>query len=133
MIPLHAQNQPNTTDAVSFVGLTVSELLQTFGVPLSVHASRGVEVWQDDVVFVYPEGDFYLHRDRVWQVGVKAIRGINSGDSRDKVLHTLGESARLLSGSVFFQIDHAPWPLVLRYDFDTNSRVRGIFVYRSDM
>jgi len=56
---------------LSLVGLRLDELIARFGVPRAVHAVRGAEEWQDDVVFVYSQGDFYIHRDRVWQGGVQ--------------------------------------------------------------
>ncbi|MDR3146416.1 MAG: hypothetical protein LBU21_09065, partial [Treponema sp.] len=53
-------------DPASRIGLSLDELVAGRGVPESVYAVRGGEDWQDDVVFVYPDGDYYIYRDRVW-------------------------------------------------------------------
>ena len=123
-------NSPN--DPVSFVGLTLDELISRFGVPKSVYASRGLEEWQDDVVFVYDQGEFYIYRNRVWQLSVKAARGLNSGDSRAVVSLVLGSKAEYRGDSVFSFIDEAGWPMMMRCDFDRDNKVRAIFIYRTD-
>ena len=117
---------------VSFIGLTLEELIQNFGVPKSVHAARGFEEWQDDVVFVYDHGDFFLYKDRVWKVGLTALRGINTGDPRGVVSLVLGSGVETRGDSVFYPLNDRPWPLMLRYDFDSAGRVEAIFIYRTD-
>jgi len=132
---LHSQSQANPAepDPVSLVGLTIEELLRSFGTPRSVHAARGLEEWQDDVVFVYEQGDFYVYRDRVWQVGLRELRGINTGDSRGVVSLVLGSGAETRGASIFYPINDRSWPLMLRYDFDSAGRVQAIFIYRTDL
>jgi len=120
-------------DPAAFVGLTLDELFHRFGVPGSVFAARGIEEWQDDVVFVYEQGDFYLYRNRVWQVGVKTLRGINTGDPQVVVSLALGANAQIQGDSIFYPLTNRPWPMMLRCDFDSESRVQAIFVYRADL
>ena len=131
---LHSQDQGNTVEAdpVSFVGLTLEELIRDFGVPQSVHAARGLEEWQDDVVFVYDQRDFYLYKDRVWKLGLRALRGINTGDPRGVVSLVLGSGVETRGDSVFYPLNDRSWPLMLRYDFDSAGRVEAIFIYRTD-
>ena len=131
---LHSQSQgnPGEADPVSFVGLTLDELIHHFGIPQSVYAARGLEEWQDDVVFVYDQGDFYVYRDRVWQVGLKTLRGINTGDPRGVVSLVLGSNAEPRGDSIFYPINDRSWPLMLRYDLDSAGRVQAIFIYRTD-
>ena len=119
-------------DPVSFVGLTLPELFQRFGAPLSVNAVRGSDKWQDDVVFVYDQGDFYIYKDRVWQVSLKAGRGIKLGDSYDTVAMVMGSAVQTQGNSVFYSLEERSWPLMLRCDFDGDSRLMAIFIYRSD-
>ena len=94
---------------------------------------RGLAEWQDDVVFAYAEGDFYLYRDRVWQVGVKSARGINSGDPIGVAALILGSKAETRGSSIFCSLYEQGWPLVLRCDADEKGRVEAIFIYRPDL
>ncbi|MDR0876806.1 MAG: hypothetical protein LBN21_02045, partial [Treponema sp.] len=74
--PLWAQSDTpagtGETDLSELIGLTLAEVLDRFGAPESVYAVRGVETWQDDVVFMYPDRDLYIYKDRVWQLGVSS-------------------------------------------------------------
>jgi len=135
MVPLWPQTgtaAPGGNDPVSFIGLTLDELLRRFGTPRSVYAARGLEEWQDDVVFVYDQGDFYIYNDRVWQAGLRAALGINSGDSRAVVSLVLGPKAESRGNSVFYSLDEYAWPMMLRFDFDKDDKVQAIFIYRTD-
>ena len=123
----------NKDDPVSFIGMKLEELINRFGVPLLVYPSRGREAWQDDVVFVYEQGDFYIYRDRIWQAGLKEAGGVKLGDSRGVVLLVLGSSGMETQGeSVFYSMNDGAWPLMLRIDFDSAGKVKAIFIYRSD-
>ena len=118
---------------VSFIGMKLEELIGRFGVPLLVYPARGREEWQDDVVFVYEQGNFYIYRDRIWQVGLKEAGGVKLGDPRAVVLLVLGSPGGETRGdSVFYPLNDGAWPLVLRIDFDSDGRVKAIFIYRSD-
>jgi len=135
IIPLWPQAETETGGAdapVLYIGLTLTDLYQRFGVPQSVCASRGLEVWQDDVVFVYAQGDFYIYRDRVWQVGLKGAMGIKAGDSRDMVSLIFGSKGENRGNSFFCSLNDAAWPMMLRCDFDKDDKVQVIFIYRTD-
>ena len=127
-----AQNNADGVNPVSFISLTLDELLQSFGVPRSVYAARGFEVWQDDVVFVYDQGDFYVYKNRVWQLGLKSFRGINIGDPRGVVSLILGSKAQDRPNAIFYQLNEAAWPMMLRCDFNNAGKVEAIFIYRTD-
>jgi hypothetical protein len=116
----------------ALIGLTLEGLYSRFGVPLELRAVRGGEEWQDDVVLVYPQGDFYVHRDRVWQVGISSARGIFLGDSREAVILALGEGAKAGDDYFIVPIRDRAWPMALRVNIGSSSQVAGIFVYRSD-
>ena len=125
------QNKGN--DPEQYVGLTLTDLFQRFGAPRSVYASRGLEQWQDDVIFVYDQGDFYIYKDRVWQVGLKEAAGIKTGDSRAVVSLVLGTKAESRENSIFCSLDADAWPMMLRFDFDKDDKVLAIFIYRTDI
>jgi hypothetical protein len=121
------------SDPASLIGLTLDELLNQFGNPQSVYAVRGLEIWQDDVVFVYNEADFYIYKDRVWQLGLKSAYGIRLGDPRaaaflvmEKTLEQAGE--RYLQCS----LQNRTWATKLRVNLDSSGLVAAIFVFRSD-
>jgi len=159
LLPLWPQgNMGYQDDAVSYIGLTLADLYQRFGTPTSVYAARGLEEWQDDVVFVYDRGDFYIYKDRVWQVGLKAAFGIAVGDSRGQVNLILSTNQAVTNqnstnldlsnqgssnqGSrepdtqanvFFYPLTDKAWPMMLRYDFDDAGKVKAIFIYRTDL
>ncbi|AEF83270.1 hypothetical protein [Leadbettera azotonutricia] len=120
-------------DPVSFIGLTLRELTGRFGAPQSVYAVRGIEEWQDDVVFVYSDGDFYVFKDRVWQVGIKAAFRIRAGDPKAAALLALGEGVEDRGDHLLYPIAGRSWPLTLRCNFDSSGKTTAIFIYRSDL
>ena len=119
-------------DPASYVGLTLTELIRRFGVPKSVSPSRGLEEWQDDVIFVYEQGNFYVFKDRVWQIGLRAAKNVVIGDTRSYISLVLGLRAVSRGNSVFYPLDEWPWPMMLRYDLDSAGKVEAIFIYRTD-
>ena len=134
----NAQENYAITDEASYVGMTLEELIIRFGIPRSVHAVRGIVEWQDDVVFVYDAADFYIYRNRVWQVGLTSYMGVNTGD--------FGQIVPLIMDTApgFSMLDSPPnftayymyeqsWPMILRFDLNDAGRVRGIFIFRSDL
>ena len=127
-LPLWPQEDPS-----SYIGRTLDELIRLFGPPRSVHPVRGMEEWQDDVIFVYNEVEFYIYRDRVWQAGLKAARGFKEGDTLEKVSATLGSKAQRRGDSLFLSIDEASCPMMLRCDFDKDGRLKVLFIYRTDL
>ena len=125
--PLLAQEEPH-----SFVGMTLSGLIGRFGPPDEVRAARGAEVWQDDVVFVYPAGEFYVYKDRVWQVSLAAAYGLSLGDPKPAALLVLGNEAVDMGNYLFYPLPAAAWPMTMRVIFSDAGIVTAIFVYRSD-
>ena len=120
-------------DPASFIGLTLAELMGVLGVPQSVYPVRGLETWQDDVVFVYNEGDFYIIKDRVWQMGLKSAYRIRVGDPRAVVLLVLGDSAEDQGDYISYAMPSRGWPLTFRCNFDTAGRVSAMFIFRPDI
>jgi hypothetical protein len=130
--PLRAQERDRfRQEPYSFVGMTLAELLNRFGPPRAVYPSRGDEPWQDDVVFEYNEGDFYIFKDRVWQAGVKAAYNIRVGDPKPAALLALGDEARDMGDYALYSLPQSGWPLTLRINFNTGT-VSAIFIYRPD-
>jgi hypothetical protein len=128
-LPLPAQS----AEPVSLVGITLNELVSRFGAPRTVHSVRGIEEWQDDVVFIYDHGDYYVYRDRVWQLGLKSAMGVKAGDSRAAVSRVLGSRAESRLDSIFCSLEGGSWPMTLRCDFDKDGRLLVIFIYRADL
>jgi hypothetical protein len=120
------------TDPASLIGLSLENLLARFGVPQGVYAARGNETWQDDVVFVYEGGDFYIYRDRVWQIKLKTAYGVRLGDPRPAVSLTLGEAAEDFGDHVVLALPSKGWPLAFRVNLDGAGVVTAVYVYRPD-
>ena len=120
-------------DPASWIGLTITELIERFGIPKSVYPARGAEEWQDDVVFVYNEGNFYILIDRVWQVEIKEAYRIRTGDPRPAVDLSFGEPLSSGTGYVVFALEGKNRPISLCFNFDAGGRVAKIFIFRSDL
>ena len=137
IIPLCPQGRnggpPQEDDPALCIGLSLEELIHRFGTPRSVYPVRGMEEWQDDVVFVYDEGDFYIIKDRVWQIGLKSAYLIRAGDSRAAVSLSFGEALSTREDYAVFPLKGKHWPLELRCNFDSGGKVTAIFIYRSDI
>jgi hypothetical protein len=134
LFPLPAQEASGggSGDPALWIGMDLPALLARFGAPRSVYAVRGTEEWQDDVVFVYDHGDFYVFKNRVWQVGLKSAWGIEAGDSRETALLILGEKAEDRGHYLLCPLPGGSWPLALRCNLDEAGKVSVIFIYRSD-
>jgi len=136
-IPLFAQNQPiyaglDSDEQLSLVGMMMADLLAKFGPPRSVICERGPEPWQDDVVFQYNGADFYVYRDRIWQVKLASTHGISNGDKKAAVLLALGSNAVEKEDHAFLAINGRNWPLILRVNFNNTGQVTAIYIYRPD-
>jgi len=134
---LFAQNQPvyaglSNDEQLSFVGMMMADLLEKYGPPRSVVCERGNEPWQDDVVFQYNGADFYIYRDRIWQVKLASTQGISNGDKKAAVLLTLGSSAEDKEDHVLFPINSKSWSLMMRVNFNSAGLVTAIYIYRPD-
>jgi hypothetical protein len=119
-------------DPASLIGLTLEGMISRFGIPQAVYALRGLEEWQDDVVFVYDQGDFYVYKDRIWQLGVNAAYNIKIGDPRGTAFLVLGEGIQHFEDHIVLPLPGRAWPLALRVNFDDSGLVSAIFVYRPD-
>jgi len=136
-LPLFAQNQPiyaglNADEQLSLVGMMMADLLERFGPPRSVVSERGNEPWQDDVVFQYNGADFYIYRDRIWQVKLASTHGISNGDKKAAVLLTLGSNAVNNEDHALLAINGKNWPLMMRVNFNSSGLVTAIYIYRPD-
>ena len=125
------QGASQNDDVVSNIGLSLEDLFLRFGAPRTVHASRGDADWQDDVVFSYGERDFYIYRDRVWQIGLKSGYGMKTGDAKAAALLALGDKAQDRGDYLLYPVTGGAWPMALRVNFNAG-RISGIFVYRTD-
>jgi len=123
--------QTESEDPAQIVGLTLTELINRFGVPKQVYAVRGTAAWQDDVVFVYDAGEFFIYGNRVWQLKLKSAYNIKQGDTKAAVTRTLGES-RDYEGYTLYQLPARTWPMMLRINWDTSGKAAEIYIYRSD-
>ncbi|MDR2258390.1 MAG: hypothetical protein LBE14_04480 [Treponema sp.] len=130
--PPWAQAAVLPADPAALIGLSLENLLSRFGAPRMVYAARGNEEWQDDVVFTYEEADFYVYKDRVWQIGLKAAYGIRLGDPRPAVILTLGEEAEDFEDHILLALPSKGWPLAFRVNVNESGFVSALFVYRSD-
>ena len=128
VLPVYAQSE---NDPSSLIGLTLSDLIKTFGIPKNVYAVRGVAVWQDDVVFVYDRMEFFIFGNRVWQLKVHSAYSIKDGDSRAAVNSLMGEG-RNYEGYTLYQLPGKAWPIMMRINWDSAGRAAGIYIYRSD-
>jgi len=131
-VPLWAQEAANADAQLALVGMRLAELVERFGPPKAVFAARGNELWQDDVVFQYAEGDFYIFKDRVWQVRLPSARGISLGDPRAAAVLVLGGSAEDRGDYLLLSLPAKSWPLMFRVNFNSAGRVAAIYLYRSD-
>jgi hypothetical protein len=125
------QEPSGETDTVKFIGMSIAELFEHFGPPVAVYASRGLETWQDDVVFEYAGVDFYIYKNVVWQVGLDTGAGIRKGDPRAAVLLTLGDTARDNGDYILGRLRDTSWPLEWRFNIE-GGKVSAIYLYRMD-
>ncbi|MDR2942417.1 MAG: hypothetical protein LBV17_07495 [Treponema sp.] len=132
-LPLWPQEQAGATaDPFSLVGMKLAELVERFGPPIAVFAVRGNEIWQDDVVFQYAGADFFIVKDRVWQVKLASALGINSGDPKQAALLALGAKAQDVGDHLLMSLAGKDWPLMFRVNINNTGRVAAIFIYRPD-
>jgi hypothetical protein len=118
-------------DPVNFIGMSIAELIENFGPPDSVYPSRGIETWQDDVVFEYPGVDFYIYKDKVWQLSLDAGHGISRGDPSAAVMLVLGDTARDNEKYILGKLQDTSWPVEWRFNIE-DGKVSAIYLYRMD-
>jgi hypothetical protein len=120
-------------DPASLVGASLRDLIAMFGAPQSVYATRGPNTWQDDVVFAYGDWEFYIYRDRVWQISLKAAYGIKTGERRDVIPLVLGNGVQIYEDFTLHTYSNRAWPITVRFNTDQNGVVTAIFIYRADL
>jgi hypothetical protein len=130
--PLWSQALSRLDDPLALLGMKLDELVNRFGPPRAAHAIRGNEQWQDDVVLVYSEGDFYIAQDRVWQVALKSAYGISLGDPRQAALLVMGTDARDMGNHALVPLPGGVWQRMLRVNFNGAGLVSAIFIYRAE-
>jgi hypothetical protein len=128
LTPIQAASIP-----VSWIGMSLDELYSSFGAPSLVRAERGLETWQDDVVFSYEAGDFYIYRDRVWQVSLAEAFMLQKGNRKEAALLMMGSAASDWGNCLVCPISGGAWPLALRCNIDEKGLISEIIIYRSDM
>ena len=117
----------------AYIGMRLPDLVERLGLPQSVYSSRGREPWQDDVVFVYREAEFFIFRDRVWQLSLKSAYGVTVGDPKPAVVLALGEELIDEGDCVLFPLPPVGWPLMFRANLSAAGRVSAIYIYRPDL
>jgi len=128
-MPVFAQTEP--LEPAQLIGMTLAELIDNFGVPRQVYAVRGVAAWQDDVVFVYDNGEFFIFGARVWQVKVQSAYNIKEGDTKAAIAKALGDG-RSFEEYTLYQLSGNTWPVILRVNWGGSGKAAGIYIYRSD-
>jgi hypothetical protein len=118
-------------DPSALIGTTLANLIGSYGAPKSVYPVRGLASWQDDVVFVYDQAEFFIYGNRVWQLKLKSAYGINEGDPKAQALLVAGQGQSFDTYSIF-PLPSRVWPISLRINWDSSDRVSAIYVYRSD-
>jgi hypothetical protein len=138
-LALYAQEAPpayktitDIEDPVALIGLGVGDVLVMFGPPVNVYALRGVEEWQDDVVFEYKNIDFYLYRNRVWQIAPPKINNISVGDPKAVVALVYGDTLNDKGAYIITEIPGRAWKIETRYNIDANGKISAIYIYRTD-
>jgi hypothetical protein len=125
--PLWPQDEPFT-----LLGVRLGDLIGRLGPPEAAYAVRGTEEWQDDVVLVYSAGDFYIAKDRVWQIALKSVYGVKIGDPKPAALLVLGEETQDRGDHALLPLPGGGWPRMLQVNFDGAGMVSAIFIYRAD-
>jgi hypothetical protein len=125
--------QTGNVEPASLIGLNLENLIGRYGVPQLVYAARGLEEWQDDVVFSYPWAELYIYRDHVWQAAVQSVFGVRVGDPKAVALLVLGEAASDYGTYLQCPLEGQGWPMSLRCNLDNAGKITAIFISRSDL
>lgn len=124
---------------VTLIGMTLQELLVSFGIPVLVAAVRGAEPWQDDIVFTYTGGlSFYIYKNRVWKIKISAeyrkpFMGLLPGSPADIAVSLFGLPKMQDSQYAEWIIPFENWPMRLRILYDANGKITTVFLYRADI
>lgn len=132
-----ARPAANPAEPLSLLGLGLRDAVDVMGLPDGLAVARGAEPWQDDVVFVYPNGiSLFWFGGRVWQVRISGDRGPSMGDlalgqSLDKLVSVFGQPERESEGAYVFTLPPRAFPLRMRAVVKDGT-VREIYLYRAD-
>lgn len=124
-------------DPAPLLGLGLAESYLRLGAPASVAAFRGVEAWQDDVVFSFGSGySLFWFGDRLWQIRFTpgyggSVYGLFLGDGKDKVYSLLGAPFYEAEGSLVYRLPYRGYPVRLRVVV-AEGRVADLYLYRAD-
>ncbi len=122
----------SASDPATCLGANLTEIFRDLGAPLSTAVARGPEAWQDDVVFMYPGFEIYIHEDRVWQVKADALFGLRVGDIADTALERLGVPLERRESAYLFQILGTAYPRRLSVGIGLNGLIQYLYFYRAD-
>ncbi|GMO53569.1 MAG: hypothetical protein Ta2G_11700 [Termitinemataceae bacterium] len=131
LYPQSQQMDAAAYDPVSYIGLNITDLYTYFGSPSNVYAVRGIEEWQDDVVFAYPSIDFYVFKNTVWQISIKRALGVNVGDPKGAVLLVLGENALDNGSHILSTLANRNYNMQWRFNI-SGGKISTIYLYRMD-
>ena len=121
-----------------FLGMSPGKALNALGVPERVFPVRGLEAWQDDVVFEFLDGlSLFLFDDKVWQVRISdpyslPVLGFILGGTEDQLTKALGFPPEIVDGDLEWKLTGEAWPIRLRAIISEGGSIREIYVYRAD-
>ncbi len=119
-------------DPASYVGFTLEMINNQLGMPASVHAVRGDEAWQDDVVFIYPDIEVYIFKDRVWQICPVSVYNMKIGDSIEQIKSIMGEPLVATEQFFLYRLPSQAWPMMFRINLNQDEKAASFFIYRAD-
>jgi len=130
---------PADFDLIMLLGYTPELTLVTLGAPARIRAVRGLEAWQDDVVFEYPDLKLALFfwEDRVWQL--RADSGFSGSLAGQSLVPDYGQ-LEVIYGRTRAQgptwqewaVPGSAWPLRLRMVTDDGDNSVFFYIYRAD-
>lgn len=119
-------------DPASYVGFTLEMINDRLGMPVSVYAVRGDEAWQDDVVFMYPDIELYIFKDRVWQISPASAYNMEIGDSIEQVKSIMGEPLVATEQFLLYRLPSQAWPVMFRINLNQEKKAASFYIYRAD-
>ncbi len=125
-------------DSSALLGMDLAGAFERCGVPASVAAVRGDELWQDDVVFSYPAGfSLYWFGSRLWQIHFEkayggSVYGLFIGDSSDKLLSIMGTPYFQNDSGLVYRLPFKSYPVRLRVILNKDGRISDFYLYRAD-
>ncbi len=121
----------------SRLGMSLTEVVETAGLPSEMYTLRGPSAGQDSVVFFYPSRvSLYWTESHVWQVRIdseyKTEEGVlKMGMSRSELTSILGEADLAQQDFLIYTLPQRGYPVACALYFE-NDRLNDLYVYRSD-